>query len=257
MAEMITFLGGDSRVGCSMLVHAAAEALTAQKKKVLVIGASGKFGDDFFQNREKKSVDDLRANLISGNLEEEELREVLVKEKDYWILPDVRDPVAAAYYPENCWDPLRHLTGDFDHVLFDAGSDVRLGTVISALTMAEERYFVVTQQEKTVNRFRCASEKVLKPLGLTGKLVVNQYQKAASLASSGEISRFTGYAVGGVIPFVNYGWQAELEHCTLMGNGRYARGVRQLAAQLGREEGRTGRRKEKRGWIGNLISRNI
>ena len=86
---------------------------------------------------------------------------------------------------------------------------------------------------------------------------MNQYQKAASLASSGEISRFTGYAVGGVIPFVNYGWQAELEHCTLMGNGRYARSVRQLAAQFGREEGRTGRRKEKRGWIGNLISRNI
>jgi len=246
----IAFLGGDSQVGTTMISQSVAEELSRRHLRTLFVQASGKTGDDYFVNKEEKTIDDIRANLINGYLDRYELNQNLTEEGGLFILPAVRSYAGAGSYPENVIMPLVSAAGDFDVLIFDCGDDLRSGLVISALMECPEVFVVLTQQEKTLRRFRNLKEQALDMLKIEGRLLINKYQSDFSLLSEREIERLFAMDCGGRIPYVEYGWQAEIEHKTLMGSGRFRKAVEEIASDI------TGETAEERSWIKNLISRN-
>lgn len=233
MREVIAFCGGDDGVGCTMIAQSAAELLAeSHPGKVLMVFGSGKYGDDFILNREGHSLDAVRANLTSGSMAAGELYPHLVRERNLRILPAIRDSLSAGYYPEECMQTLLQAAEGFSYVVIDCGSRHDLGLFISGIKAATRRYFVVTQQEKCLRRFQYAVREIYRPLGVEGQLVVNKHQVSPALLSAGEIEDLTGMETAVRIPYVSYGWQAEMEKQTLLGCGKYAKALKRLTRQI-------------------------
>jgi MinD superfamily P-loop ATPase len=91
---------------------------------------------------------------------------------------------------------------------------------------------------------------VLDALEIEGTLLINKYQSSFSLLSEREIGKLFGMECAGRIPYIEYGWQAEIEKKTLMGAGRFRKAVEEITSVI------TGETWEERSWIKNLISRN-
>lgn len=249
MSQVIGFCGGDDGVGCSMLAQSAAELLAEkQPGKVLLVSASGKYGDDYILNRDGLSMDAVRANLASGKLLPSELYPNLAREKNVRILPAPRDALSASYYPEDCMNTLLEAAEGFSYIIIDCGSRVDYGLFISGAKAAHRRYYVLTQQEKCLRRFQYAVREVLRPLHLEGELIINKYQLSPALLTSSEIESLTGMETAVRVPYISYGWQAELEKATLLPCSKYAKAVRRLVRKIqGQEDPK---------WKKSLILRN-
>lgn len=240
MSEVIGFCGGDDGVGCTMIAQSAAEILAEKRPgKVLFVSASGKYGDDYILNRDGRSIDAVRANLTSGRLLPSELYPNLAREKNVRYLPAPRDALSASYYPGDCMNTLLEAAKGFSFIIIDCGSRLDYGLFISGARAAEKRYYVVTQQEKCLRRFQYAVREVLRPLKLDGELIANKYQISPALLTSSEIESLTGMETAVRVPYVSYGWQAEMEKETLLGCSKYSKAMRRLARQIqGQEEGK-------------------
>lgn len=247
MSRKIGFIGGDSQVGTTMTAQAVAEVLAAEGARVLFVLASGKTGNDYISNRDNRSIDDIKANLINGHIDGYELGQVLTKEKELWVLPGIRDVISASYYTERVTEPLCRAAEDFDFVIFDCGDDLKQGLTISGVNICDERYVVLTQQEKTLRRFAYMKEYILDPLNLKGKLLINKHKANVSLLTGGEIGRMFSMEVCGKIPYIEYGWQAEIERNTLLKDAKYSRAIYNIADVI------TGKTRESKSWLKNLI----
>ena len=162
MGRITAFLGGDSQVGTTMTALSYGEMLAARGEKTLLICGSGKIGDPFFLNREHHSIDDLRAYLLNGHLAAADLQQVLCRDKNLWILPDVRDSITAAKYDEKTMQRICEAAGTYDHIVLDLGDRIDLGLVVSGIEAADRHYLVVTQQEKVLGRCHYLRDRVLR-----------------------------------------------------------------------------------------------
>lgn len=229
MKKKIGFFGGDSQIGTTMLAQSFAEELAEKGLRVLLIFGSGKAGDMYVNLSQDKSIDDLKASIRSGKVEREEFFQTLEHKKTLWMLPSVRNPFVAKYYPENTYEVLMESVEDyFDYVVFDGGSDVNLGLWISALNICQERYFVTTQQAKSVIRFKLYQKQILEPLQVDGMLIINKYMKDPALYLKSDILRILGRQEALLVPYIEYGWQAEMEGKTLLEHKRFERALASL-----------------------------
>lgn len=239
MKDIIGFFGGDSQVGTTMAATAVAECLAGKNRRVLLVCASGKLGDGFLELSGKRSLDDLKAGIISGRVGKEDLQQTLEETRGLWVLPPVRNPLTAKYFPENTHQVLMAAMEEpFDYVIIDGGDDVNLGLTVSALNLCQKRFFVVTQQSKGLQRYVQLKKTVLEPLGLSGELIVNKYQRDPSLFRIPEILALCGHPSAFRIPYVEYGWQAEMEKRTLCRFHRFQKAAAQIAACFEPEEER-------------------
>lgn len=256
MKDIIGFFGGDSQVGTTMTATAVAEQLSQKNRRVLLVCASGKLGDGFLELSGKHSLDDLKAGIISGRVEQEDLQQTLEEARGLWVLPPVRNPLTAKYFPENTHQILvRALEDRFDYVVIDGGEDVNLGLTVSALNLCRRRFFVVTQQSQGLQRYVQLKKSVLEPLGLSGELIINKYQRDPSLLRVQEILALCGQTSAFRIPYVEYGWQAEMEKRTLCRFHKFQKAAAQIAACFEQEEER--RRPWEWKWKKNFAWKNI
>ena len=232
MSRNIAFIGGDSQVGTTMVAQSTAELLAQRQQKVLFVPASGKPGDDYYQNRERRSIDDIRANLVNGYLDPEELNMNLICEKGVWILPGVRDHFVGKYYTDNSMEALFQAASGYDYIIADCGDDCRMGIALSAMVNCPERFFVITQQSKCTRRMMLMEKGIFRPLELKGELIINKYVGSVSLPGETELSGLFERGSAGSVPYVEYGWQCEIRQETLNGAGRYRRGVSAIADKI-------------------------
>ncbi|MGC2872256.1 hypothetical protein ACDL92_03010 [Ihubacter sp. mB4P-1] len=216
MKKVIGFFGGDSQVGTTMIAQAVGECLVQRGRRVLLVCGSGKFGGEFLHLSGNHSLDDLKAGVISGRVNREDLLQTVEESKGMWVLPAVKNTLTAKYFPENTFqillDPLEE---QFEYIVVDGGHDANLGLTISALNLCRHRFFVITQQNKAIQRYLQLQKNVLAPLGLRGELIINKYQKDPSLFRRSEILTLCQAENSYCIPYVEYGWQAEMEGRTL------------------------------------------
>ena len=66
------------------------------------------------------------------------------------------------------------------------------------------------------------------PLGLHGQMILNQYQKDPSLFLKKDVRRMLGVEHISVIPYVDGGWQAEMEQKNLLRFPRFIKAVDML-----------------------------
>lgn len=233
MKNIIGFFGGDSQVGTTMIAQSVAECLSQKGRRVLLICGSGKFGEGFWSLSGRHSIDDLKAGVISGRIGEDDLMQAVEECRELWVLPPVRNPLTAKYFPENTHQILlAPLDDQFDYVVIDGGNDVNLGLTISALNLCQKRFFVVTQQNKVLQRYVQMQKSVLAPLGLSGELVINKYQRDPSLFRVQEILTLCGAGSALRVPYVEYGWQAEMEGRTLCRFHKFHKAVQSIAERF-------------------------
>ena len=231
MKQIIGFFGGDSQTGTTMIAWSFAERLSEKGEKVLFIMGSGNDDHAILKYEGGHSMDELKPALRSGNVEKEDFLQCLEKKKQLWILPGVKNSLAAEQYLENTFDILlEHVQGEFDYVIIDGGSDVRQGLMISALHACTCRYFVVTQQAKGLYRFLRCRERLLMPLGLNGSLILNKYRKDPALFLKKDICKMTAQEEILTIPYVAEGWQVEMEKKNLLFSAAFSREIDRLTS---------------------------
>jgi len=234
--KIIGFFGGDSQVGTTMIAQSLAEFLADHGCKVLLILGSGNYGDTYLKNNPTNSIDDLKADIRSGKVDTEELMQSLQQKKTLWILPGVRNPLMAKYFPENTYDILlEEGKSHFDYVIIDGGGDYQLGITISALNYCDRKYFVITQQAKSLARYSLYRQQIFMPLGIEGKLIINKYIRDPALFLKTDILKFCEKEDALLIPYTEYGWQAEMEGATLMAHRGVYKAIERLAGEIAPE----------------------
>lgn len=229
MSKVISFIGGDSGTGTTMTAQSFAKAISLKKKKTLLISGSGKTGDEYLGGSRNCSIDDLKAGIKSGQIHKEDVFQCLIEEDYLSYLPAVRNCFTAKYYPENTFEILlADLKDNFDYIVVDGGDSVNSALTISAINVADERYFVVTQQLKSLSRFAEMRQTVLVPLELEGNIIVNKYQRDPALYLIKDLERMLSQKNIIAIPYVSYGWQAEMEGKTLLKHSGFSKAVNKI-----------------------------
>lgn len=230
MKKVIGFFGGDHQVGATMVAQSFAEVLHQRGKNVLYLMGSGSFGEEFLPLSGKHSIDDLKASVRSGRVTAEDFYQNLEQVRGLWVLPGVRNQLTAGYFTENTFEVLLSEVGeDFDYVVIDGGSDANLGITISALNTADHRFFVTTQQTKSIRRMILLQKNIVQPLERMGDLVINKYLKDPALLLKSDILSLCEIEEAFTVPYVEYGWQAEMENKSLLRYARFAKGIEGLA----------------------------
>lgn len=230
MKKVIGFFGGDSQVGTTMIAQSMAELLQQRGQRVLYIMGSGKFGDEFFNLEGRHSIDDLKAGVRSGRVTLEDLFQNLEECRGLWVLPAVRNPLTARYFTENTYEILlAEAASEFDYTVIDGGCDAALGMTIAAMNTSDHRFFVTTQQSKSIRRLVLQQKNVVQPLKLQGTLIINQYLKDPGLLMKGDILALCEMEEAYTIPYMEYGWQAEMEGRSLLRYGKFAKAAGVLA----------------------------
>ncbi len=236
MKHVIGFFGGDSQVGTTMIAQSLAEFLADQGCKVLLILGSGNYGDAYLRNNPGHSIDDLKAGIRSGKVDTEELMQSLQQKKNLWVLPGVRNPLTAKYFPENTYDVLlKNGKSCFDYAIIDGGCDYQLGITISALNYCDSRYFVITQQAKSLARYGLYQRQIFQPLGIEGKMIINKYVRDPALFLKADVLKFCAKDDALQIPYTEYGWQAEMEGTTLLQYHNFYKAIERLAGDIAPE----------------------
>lgn len=229
MKKIIGFFGGDSQVGTTMISQSIAECLKTCGKQVLLIKGSGKYGEEFMNGDGRYSLDDIKANIISGKVSYEDMEQVIIESKGLFVISSVRNPFTSKYYPENTYEVmLASVADEFDYIVIDAGNDANLGLMISALNVSDSRYFVTTQQSKAIHRLIQMKKNITQPLGLDGHLIINKYMKDPALFLKRDIESLCEIQNASLVPYLEYGWQMEMEGRTLMHFHKFAKSIEQI-----------------------------
>ena len=190
MEKVIGFFGGDHQVGATMVAQSFAEVLQQRGKKVLYLMGSGKFGEEFLPLSGKHSIDDLKASVRSGRVTAEDFYQNLEQIRGLWVLPGVRNQLTAGYFTENTFEVLlSEVSEDFDYVVIDGGSDANLGITISALNTADHRFFVTTQQSKSIRRMILLQKNIVQPLERMWNMAGRQKWKTKVSCDTGDLQR--------------------------------------------------------------------
>ena len=246
MKEIIGFFGGDHQTGTTMTAWSFAERLSEQGQKVLLILGSGSDDQALLPLDGGHSIDELKAGIRSGFVERDDLMQCLEKRKALWILPGIRNRLTAGQFMENTFEILlEDVQHDFDYIVIDGGSDVRLGLTVSALNVCTIRYFVVTQQPKVIHRYLQCRQQFLEPLGLEGRLILNLYRKDPAVFLKGDIAKLTGAEKVNIIPYVQEGWQVEMEQKNLLAFSRFCSSIDELATVFLPKEKKEGKWKKR------------
>lgn len=255
MKRITGFFGSAGQVGVTMTAVSTAEAFAASGEEVLLISAAGKYGNDFLKEFDSvRSIDDLKADIINDNLKADEMKGVIVKEKGISYLGSVRNPFAVRSFPHNSIEKILDAAGkEYDHVIIDAGDDFNSGLAVSALNACDRRIFVLTQQPKTVERFKFIEGHVLSAMGLDSEIVINRYVKSSGLYSDREIEALTGKRAIGIIPESEWGIFAEISGKSLMDVKAYRKEIERMVGSFG-----GGEEQEKRTKLfsGGIFKRN-
>ena len=75
---MITFYGGDTQTGVTMIAQSVGERLAGKGFRVLFIGAGTEPGDDYIPGKTAASLEDLRPYLAEGTLTAREAEQSIV-----------------------------------------------------------------------------------------------------------------------------------------------------------------------------------
>ena len=99
MKEIITFFGGDSQTGTTMVSESVAECLGTGSGKILYIRCGGKIEDYAEKERQLRSIDEIKVDVISGKVSAPDVNRIIEKGRVYDIIRGVKNPYGAEYFP--------------------------------------------------------------------------------------------------------------------------------------------------------------
>ena len=232
--KVIGFFSGSGETGTTMTALSFAEELAETGRRTLFIYGSGKKGNLYSTVENMKGLDCIRAELLCGVPEREEIEEILNKQGKLYIIGGTDSSYEARLFPLETFEgilPVLEMLG-FEFVIIDGGNRFELAMTVSAINVSDEIFFVLTQQMKSVLRFKDTDEKVLRPLGLKLRIVLNRYKRDIALLSASDIENITGRKVQFTIGEMSSSWQKEVQGKTLRDRRKYRKEVKQIAEKV-------------------------
>lgn len=242
MSKIITFFGGDTQVGTTMIAQSVAEILANKyDKKVLLILASSNIGIDYMNKETDKNFDDIRLNLFENTLTKAEVQDTICTYGKIDFIPPITDTTTIKYYSINTINTIRNLMED-DYELFivDGGSNLNNPLSISSLKDADERYYVVTQSYKCLNRYLYINRKILSPLNYTGDVIVNRYVNQSFAYNIKDILNILEKEEVLSIAMSNDGNLAEATNDTLISDNVFLRDINKLVDKINQSDDKEG-----------------
>lgn len=182
MAKVITFFGGEPKVGTTMTAQCFAEELAKKNANVLMLFASSNIFDDFIKNEEgSMSIDDL---LDIEEITKKDIEKVMRKTSDFWYIKGITHPFWAKYFPVDILQKMCDLLdADFDYIIIDGGSNYQMPLPVSALLASNKRYYVISAKERCVERCKSFINLIVKnpAIGMHNEdeIILNRYYKNA------------------------------------------------------------------------------
>lgn len=240
MNKIISFLGADYSVGTTMTAQSTAEILAENRKKVLLILASSNPLMDYFKTGDiiNRSIDELRPSLRAENLTKEEVMNICYRTKNLTVLPPVKDLTLIRFFRETDLETIINLVIDnFDFIVIDGGCNIQHPLNISALMCCNKLFVVITQQEKSLNRYRLLKETVLNPLNLNHSIIVNKFTETSPYYSKKNLFQVTGIREIFMIKNCDNSWEAEIQKETLLKYPKYKEGIKSMVRDIEGQEG--------------------
>lgn len=216
MKEIITFFGGEAKVGTTMICQSFAEELALRGKQVLLLFASSELYDNYIQSDESAGIDELREleNVTQGDV-----KKLINKKGNLFFISGVRRPFLIKYFsPELIKNICCVVEDEFDYIVVDGGSNYQYPLPMSALSAATKRYFVIIPKARCIARFRTFHGLLLKSptVGISQKdeIILNKFYKNANAYSPEDISDIFSLAVN-TVPKATAGSTCEITRQTI------------------------------------------
>lgn len=234
--NIFVFFGADSKVGTSITVQTIAENIATHSRcSVLLLNLSGQPSVNYFDVSDILNLDTIKVKIINKVLQPRELIDTCYRKENLYILPtsklisDMRH-----YHPEHIEYLVSLTSREFDVVLIDAGSNIHLGMCVGSLNSTNNKFLVTTQQDNARSYFEMVNDQVFSILDLSPKdflLIVNKYVNAPGLYAPSQLADMYKTTLAGTLPYLEYGWQAERDKCTLLayGNNEYEKQISNIS----------------------------
>lgn len=234
MAEFITFFGGDSNTGTTLLAAAFAAEMTAQNKKVLFLSASQEADEGWFSNGAGGFGSLLRLEAPSSA----DLASAVSNGKGRFAfdcISPAKDILNRQFYRPQLIKAIR-LWADrsYDLIVADAGSDATLPLPAACLAWADRRCYVLTGSAKGLVRFETVFRTVLKGLALDWEKDLLVLNKAGESPLHARLSHLTdAFGLKGFsVPFSEDGHSWELNPQDAFRKEPQAGALKELAEAL-------------------------
>ena len=234
MEKTVAFYGGDSQTGTTMLAVSTAVLMARQGKRVLMIAASDHSGDLWIPTAEGNFLDDLLTDLQEHSLTWEKIRQYILTEAGVDFLPGIRENHRDDFHEKDlsqiCWLAEMH----YDRILVDCGCGPATGLTAAAVRSGERAVVVITQQEKCLLRLQKKMQMLDRLLPPQRLYAVNKYHDSRAFYTKKELAQKLECMPGDLIPipYVPYGWQAEMEQRTLLRYRSFQNAVKRMAYRL-------------------------
>ena len=237
--NLILFYGCDTQVGTTMLALSAAELLAEEGKKVLYISAGPVPGIAFLENEPAGAA----ADLWGREPEESEIRQLLTEQHGVDILQGVRSWMNSGSDMKGLIHEICRLCGRlWDYVIADGGSsgDASMGSEI--LGSAGKIFLVLTQQEKSLQRWRMRRNWMEGRMKVPPYYIVNKFTGNGTFYTERQLLEILPCTEKqlAAVPYLPYGWQAEYEHRTLLKYRIFRKSVKQIIEMIKNSEEENG-----------------
>ncbi len=219
--KVISLIGGDSQVGTSMIAQSLTESLTRYGKSTVLIFASGNYGEDYLRQG-KYSIDSLYKRE-EGRFEYKQVKNVIENNGEIEYISGIKKIEDLPFYPIDFIREISNeMSDEFEYMIVDGGSNINSPLTVSSLVYADSRYIVLTQQEKSIKRYRNTKNILLEPKNLKGKIILNKYKEDEGLYTKEHLEFLLSEFVEVGFSYREEGWEKENEKETLMNNEIFA-----------------------------------
>lgn len=229
--KVIGFFGFYQKAGVTSISTSIAKILS-KDNKVLLIFLSGSKSINYLGEKELKSIDMIKANIISKKCERIDIEKIITKVNDVDAIGDVESSYSDIEYPLFTYEVLSKIFNNYDYIIFDGGADYKNPTLISLITNIRDIYFVGTQSIKDIEAYKDFKINIIDLLNIEHKIILNKYVRDFSLNLKSDIEKDIGEKIDFSIPYIPYGMEKEWENETLLGYKKYEREIEKIAGSI-------------------------
>lgn len=209
--NVVSFYGADSKVGVTTVAQSTAESIAkcCKDKKIAFIKLDAK--NEYVKEDELGSFEHIRLSVKNRLLKIGEIP--IIKKEKFDVIKGFSDLLNRRFiHPEDIEYIFEILSEKYDLIIVDIYTmNILDGITIGALNMSTYLYLVTTQQKNSFSNYEVLREQMLKYLDLDIRIIVNKYMDITKLDTLDDINKKYNMVTALVLPFVDFGWQAENE----------------------------------------------
>ena len=217
--NLFSFYGADHKVGTTMIAQSVAEIISANHPnlKILLIAMNGRESTEYIRES-PIGIDSMKFHIDNKMITGEDFLKTCTHKGNFYIMAGISNEMEERYYhPEMAKYLLEEVVPEFDLVIADCGNQLDNGLAVGTISVAEEVFLVVTQQESVLRRYE-KNRKTLDDMSIViSVFIINKYYEPDSFGLPYIASRL-GFEKDKFLKVetAGYSHQAEIDYKTLL-----------------------------------------